>query len=221
MLFKNRKEAGKLLASALKKYKGKDVIVYCLPRGGVVTGLEIARYLNAPLDLIITRKIGHPNDFEYALAAVAKNGHIVATRNELTSVDGKWLKEEIEKQRLEAVRRGKKYLHGRSAISAKGKIAILVDDGVATGLTLRVGIIELKHRNPSKLIVAVPIIPKSVAQVIESETDELIALEIPSDDKFLGSVGAYYEDFSQVEDQYVVGILNRHKDWLDRKSLAI
>lgn len=218
MRFRDRTEAGKLLAEKLKKYKNKAVIVYALPRGGVVTAVEIARYLHAPLDLIITRKISHPRSPEYAIAATAENGHIVGSRREFVSVDEKWLEEEIERERQEAARRRKKYLHGRDMLSPEGKIAILVDDGVATGLTLRVGVIELKHHNPSKLIVAVPVVPKSAAEILKTETDELVALEIPSDDRFLGAVGAYYDSFTQVEDQEVMRILNSHEEYLQKKA---
>lgn len=218
MRFRDRTEAGELLAEKLKKYKNKNVVVYALPRGGVVTAVEIARYLHAPLDLIIARKISHPRSPEYAIAATAENGHIVGTRRELTSVDENWLAKEIERERQEAARRRKKYLQGRTILSPKGKIAILVDDGVATGLTLRVGIIELKHHNPSKLIAAVPILPGSVARMLKTEVDELIALEIPSDDAFLGAVGAYYDNFTQVEDKEVIRILSTHEEYLQKKD---
>src|SRR3989344_9112750 len=104
MYFKDRKEAGILLGSALKKYRDKDVVVYALPRGGVVTAVEIAKYLQSPLDLIITRKIGHPSQPEYAIAATAENGHIVSSSKEITAIDKEWLKAEIGKERKEAGR---------------------------------------------------------------------------------------------------------------------
>lgn len=192
MYFKNRTEAGRLLANALKKYKGKDVVVYALPRGGVVTALEIARYLNAPLDLIITRKIGHPYQPEYAIAATAENGHIVGSTKQLTMIDQKWLKREVEKERFEAKRRRERYLEGRPELPIEGKIAILVDDGIATGLTMRAGIMELAHRHP-----------KTTANILKIEAGELVALDIPSDDEFLGAVGAYYDEFLPVEDEEV------------------
>lgn len=207
MRFKDRTQAGQLLAEKLKKYIDKDVVVYAIPRGGVITAIEIARYLHAPLDLVIARKISHPLNPEYAIAATAENGHIISTLRELVSADEAWLKEEIGKQHREAARRRTKYLHGRKMISPMGKIAILVDDGVATGLTLRAGIMEIKYHNPSKLVVAVPIVPKSTANVLKSEADELIALEIPSDDEFLGAVGSYYGQFSQVSDEDVIAVL--------------
>lgn len=200
-----------MLAQALKKYKDKEVVVYALPRGGVVTALEISRYLRAPLDLIITRKIGHPYQPEYAIAATAENGHIVGTARELKSVDEKWLKEEIQRQRIEAKRRREKYLQGRAEVSAEGKIAILVDDGIATGLTMRVGIMELKHRHPKEIVVAVPVVPKTTADLLRKEADEVIALDIPPDDTFLGAVGAYYSNFSAVEDEVVIDILKTYE----------
>ncbi|MDO8269159.1 MAG: phosphoribosyltransferase family protein [Candidatus Levybacteria bacterium] len=214
MYFKNRTEAGEMLAQKLGKYANRDVVVYALPRGGVVTAVEIAKHLHAPLEVVITRKIGHPTNPEYAIAAISENGHMVTNRSELASIEEDFLQKEIEKQREEIKRRKEMYLGGREIISTDGKIAILVDDGVATGLTLRVGIIELRHRNPKKIVIAVPIVSKSTADVLKNEIDELIALEIPSDDVFLSSVGDYYENFKQVEDSEVIEILDAHRMWL-------
>ena len=195
MRFKDRIQAGQLLADKLKGYADKDVVIYAIPRGGVLTAVEIARNLHAVLDLVITRKISHPDNPEYAIAATAED----------------WLEREMKKGRLEVARRRKKYLHGKKMTSAKGKIAVVVDDGVATGLTLRVGIMEIKHYNPAKLIVAVPVVPRSTAKILRKEADELIALEIPSDDKFLGAVGSYYDSFAQVKDKDVIKILDAYR----------
>lgn len=204
MLFKDRAEAGKRLAIALKKYRGEDVVIYALPRGGVVTAVEIAKYLSSPLDLIITRKIGHPNQPEYAIAATAENGHIVGSSEEINAVDKRWFKNEVEKERKEAERRREKYLKGRKEVSAKGKIAILVDDGIATGLTMRVAIKELKHRDPKKIVVAVPVVPKETANIIRKEADELIALVEPRN---LYAIGEWYESFPQVTDDEVTSLM--------------
>jgi predicted phosphoribosyltransferase len=209
MMFADRAEAGRLLARALSGYIGKDVVVYALPRGGVVTAVEIGRSLHAPIDLVIVRKIGHPSQREYAIAAIAEDGHMLGSERELAAVDPAWLEREKERQRAEAQRRRKTYLGGRAAIPAEGKVAILVDDGVATGLTMRVGILELQHRHPRKLVVAVPILPKSTADRIRSEVDELVALDTPEDSEYLGAVGAYYDDFSPVEDEEVIALMNR------------
>ena len=211
MHFTDRTQAGKLLAKVLKTYQGKDVVVFALPRGGVVTALEIAKYLHAPLDLIITRKIGHPYQPEYAIAAPAENGHIIGTKSELASVDKQWLQEEIEKQGIEAKRRREIYIQNRKPVSAEGKIAILIDDGIATGLTMRVGILELKHHHPKKIIVAVPVIPRQTANILEKEVDEVVALDTPPEDMFLGSVGAYYDYFPQVSDEEVIDLLTNYK----------
>lgn len=205
MYFKNRTEAGKLLAEALGKYKNKDIIVYALPRGGVVTAYEIAKELNAPLDLIITRKIGHRFEPEYAVGAVAENGHIVKEELEGSTIDKKWFHDESKRQQKEAQRRRVKYLSGRKPLSAKGKIAILVDDGIATGLTIKAGVLELKHQNPQKIVVAVPVAPKKVAEQIKKEVDELVVLDAP--EFYLGAVGAYYEEFLPIEDEDVIAIL--------------
>lgn len=218
MYFKDRTEAGRLLALKLKKYKNKDAVVYALPRGGVVTAVEVAKYLNAPLDLIITRKIGHPYQPEYAIAATAENGHIVGTQRELKSVDEKWLKQEIERQRLEAKRRREKYLQGKPEVPVKEKIAILVDDGIATGLTMLAGIMELKHRHPKKIIVAVPVIPQTTAGVLKKEADEIIALDIPPDEAFLGAIGAYYAKFPSIEDEEVINTLKTYKKNLHKNE---
>ena len=206
MYFKDRAEAGRLLAKSLKKYKGKDVVVYALPRGGVITALEIAKYLHSPLNLIITRKIGHPSQPEYAIAATAENGHIVGSSEKLRTIDEDWLKSEIEKERKEAKRRREKYFQGREEVSAKGKIAILVDDGVATGLTMRVAIKELKHRHPKKIVVATPVVPKDTAEILRKEADELVALEEPRE---FYAIGDWYENFPQITDDEVTRIMEK------------
>lgn len=212
MKFKDRHEAGQLLAKALKQYKNQDVVVYGLPRGGVIVADEIARFLHAPLDLIITRKIGHPYSPEYAIAAIAEDGHMIGSESELELVDPNWLQTESASQRLEAKRRREKYLQGRSDISVENKIAIIVDDGVATGLTIRLAILELKHRKPKKIIVAVPVVPRTTAELIQSEAGEIVALDIPPDYEYLGAVGAYYNYFYQVEDEEVIAIMQNYKN---------
>ncbi|MCL5970515.1 MAG: phosphoribosyl transferase [Patescibacteria group bacterium] len=219
MYFKNRREAGKLLAKALGKYKNKEVIVYALPRGGVVTAIEIAKYLDAPLDLIITRKIGHPFEPEYAIGAVAENGHLVRGRFGITNIDQKWFRDEIKKEQKEAQRRREKYLSGRKPLSAKGKIAILVDDGIATGLTIKAGVLELKHQNPKKIVVAVPVAPKDVAEQIKKDVDELVVLDVPK--FYVGAVGAYYGEFLPVEDEEVIEILRGHQEEILKKIKKI
>ncbi len=209
MRFKDRREAGQKLADALEQYKGKDVVIYALPRGGVALGVEVAKRLNAPLDLVITRKVSHPSNPEYGICVVAEHKSIICNEEEIAHIDQKWLKNEIEKQRQEAQRRRKVYLQDRKRPSVKGKIAIVVDDGVATGLTLLLAIQELKHLKPKRIIAAVPVTPRDTAKKIKEEADELVALNIPF--MYLGAVGAYYEEFSQVEDEEVIKLLSDPK----------
>lgn len=206
-MFKDRADAGRRLARRLESFKDKDVVIYALPRGGVAIGVEIAKAIHAPLDLIITRKIGHPHQSEYAIGAVAENGHTVFNEETVPGIEQKWLKEETGRQRLEAKRRRKLYLAGRKPIPCKGKIAILVDDGIATGLTIKVAIRELEmHYYPSKIVVAVPVAPPEVAEELKKMGVEFVAVNIPED--FLGGVGSYYQNFSAVADSDIISIMN-------------
>ena len=209
MRFKNRAEAGKKLAHALRAYRGKNVVVYAFPRGGVVTAYEIAQYLKAPLDLVIVRKIGHPYCPEYAVGVVAQDGCTLYNEREVALIDKVWLQHERSKKRKEAQRRRALYSSGGDPISEKGKIAILVDDGVATGLTAKVGILELKHQNPKKIIVAVPVCPKDFADEIKKEGCDCVALHIPL--FYEGAVGAYYDEFPQIPDEEVIRLMAKRK----------
>jgi len=209
MRFKNRAEAGKKLAHALRAYRGKNVVVYAFPRGGVVTAYEIARYLKAPLDLVIVRKIGHPYCPEYAVGVVAQDGCTLYNEKEVALIDKVWLQHERSEKRKEAQRRRALYSPGGDPISAEGKIAILVDDGVATGLTAKVGILELKHQNPKKIIVAVPVCPKDFADEIRKEGYDCVALHTPL--LYEGAVGAYYDEFPQVPDEEVIRLMVKRK----------
>lgn len=207
MIFKNREEAGEKLAILIEKFEGKDVVVYALPRGGVVIGAEIAHALNAPLDLIITRKIGHPNQQEYAVGAVAENGQAIFDDTAISDIDKNYLVSETERQKLEARRRREVYLKGKKSIPCEGKIAILVDDGIATGLTIKAAIRELKmHYQPKKIVVAVPVAPFDIIQEIETQENvEVVALEIP--EQFFGAIGSYYQNFPPVTDEEVINLL--------------
>lgn len=212
MHFKDRTEAGSLLAQALKKHANKKVMVYALPRGGVSLAIAIARFLHAPLDLIIVRKIGHPALPEYAIAATAESGRIITSTQEAALTHTKWFIQEAEKQRQEAKRRREQYLTNQAETSVAGKIAILVDDGIATGLTMRMAILELKHRQPKKIVVAVPVVPQTTAELIETEADEIIALDMPKEADYLGAVGAYYNNFLPVEDAEVIALMQSYKE---------
>ena len=204
MLFKNRVDAGRRLAEALSKHKGEDAVVYALPRGGVILGYEVASHLGIPLDLIITRKIGYPGNEECAACAVAEDGHIICDHTAVSLLDQEWLKAQARKEMQEAKRRRKVYLKGRAPLSIAGKVAIIIDDGVATGLTLLLAIKELRHNKPEKIIVAVPVSSASAAERIRTEADELIVLEVSSN---FESVGSYYETFTQLTDEEVIRLM--------------
>ena len=208
-IFKNRQDAGKQLSELLSHYKDKNVIVYALPRGGVDVAAEIAKFLHAPLDLLFAHKICHPYQLEYAIGAVSENGYIIG--EELKLFDSKWLEAAKKHEIQEMKRKRDLYLKGRKSLDAKEKIAILVDDGIATGRTMEVGIMELRAHNPEKIVMAVPVAPRSTFDALAEIADEAAAIEVPKDENFLGAVGAYYREFNQVEDEEVIAILANHK----------
>jgi len=207
MIFRDRIDAGQKLAQLLNAYQKQDAIIYGLPRGGVVVADVISKVLNLPLDLLIARKIGHPANPEYAIGAVSEHGKPILNEHETLAITQDWLAKEIANQRKEARRRRELYLKGQKPLAVKGKIAIIVDDGIATGFTMLAAIAELKAYQPQKIIVAVPVIPFDTYQKLQTLADEVIAIKI--DRYFLGAVGAYYQNFSQVEDEEVIEILQQ------------
>ena len=205
MRFRDRTDAGQKLAKLLEKYKNQPGIVYPLPRGGVALGVEIARALGMPLDLIIPRKIGHPYNPEYAICAVTEHGPPVCNEREVAQVDPAWFRERVEAERREACRRREHYLAGQAPLAVAGRIAILVDDGIATGLTMRAAIQDIRQRRPARVVVAIPVAPKETAELLMREVDEVVALDVS--DFYLGAVGAYYDYFPQITDEEVLTLL--------------
>lgn len=210
-IFKDRKEAGAELALRLKDYKGKEnVLVLALPRGGVVTGYEVASYLKCPLDVVIVRKLGFPGQPELAIGAVSETGTVVLNESIISGygVAEEYIKEEISKQKAVIEKRVKLYRKGKGLPQLKGKLIILVDDGAATGATAKAAVSTLKMEGIEKLIVALPVAPPDTADELGSMADELICLETPYD--FM-AVGAFYEEFAQVSDEEVVKILEESR----------
>ena len=207
MQFKNRTQAGIELAQALSKYNNKDGVVYALPRGGVSLGVEVAKALHMPLDLIIPRKIGHPSNPEYAICAVSESGALVCNEIEVSRVDQKWFQQQVQAEREEARRRRTYYLKDQQSLFLKGKTAIIVDDGIATGLTMEAAIQDVKQQRPGEVVVAVPVVPRDTIDRLRNEVDEVVTLDIP--EVYLGAVGAYYDDFAQVSDEEVIEMLQR------------
>lgn len=208
MIFENREEAGEKLAELLqKKYASQETIVYALPRGGVVTAYKIAKKLNIPIDIILTRKIGHPFEKEYALAVVSETGNITANKKDLLLVDKEWLRDQVVQEMGEIKRRREVYMGNKKSLSARNKIVIIVDDGIATGLTIKAAIAEIKSQNPKKIIIAVPVMSQDILKELQKEVDEVVSLDV--DKNYLGAVGDYYKDFPQISDDIVISLLKR------------
>jgi predicted phosphoribosyltransferase len=203
-MFVDRIDAGKRLAEALIGYKGGPVVVYGLPRGGVVLGVEVARALEAPLDLIVVRKIGHPFQPEYAIGAVAEDGYVVTNPDEVAALDKDWLDRATAAELKEARRRRRLFLQGRAPVAVKDKIAIIVDDGLATGLSMSAAVHEIRGRGPQKLVVAVPVAAAETVDKLRPEVDDFVVLYIP---QWFGAVGAFYQRFDQVSDEEVVALM--------------
>lgn len=204
-LFADRKDAGRLLADRLRQYRGKAVVL-ALPRGGVEAGAEVAKALGAPLGLVIARKIGHPFSPEYAVCAVTETGPLICNEFEQADLDPLWLKQAEAAERAEAKRRREVYTRGRAPVRAKGKVAAVVDDGIATGLTMLAAVAAVKKQRPKRLIVAVPAAPRDAVDELSDIADEVIVLRDPDD--YLGAVGAYYDYFPQLTDDEVTALLD-------------
>jgi predicted phosphoribosyltransferase len=207
--FANRTEAGRLLAEQLKTYSSlNDVVVLGLPRGGVPVAYEVAKHLHVPLDVFIVRKLGVPGFEELAAGAIASGGVRVLNEDVVRAIP--YAAEAIEavtaKETAELQRREQIYREGRPAPELSGKIVILVDDGVATGATMRAAVKALRERSAAKIVMAVPVAPPDTCEELAQETDEAICLTTPP---FFQAVGQYYEDFSQTSDGDVRELLTK------------
>ncbi len=200
-MFQNRKEAGLALADKLMHYKDTNSVVIAIPRGGVPVGFEIAKKLNLPLDIVLSKKIGHPLNKEFAIGAVSLDSSLL---DEHPEVPNKYLEQEINRLKTLLKEKYDRYRGQSSPLSIEGKNVIIVDDGIATGNTLLVSIAMLRKKNPAKIIVAVPVLPFNTIKVIKDNSDEFIYLMAP---KAFRGVGGFYEEFQQVEDQEVIQIL--------------
>lgn len=204
--FKDRQEAGVLLGEKLIGEKG--ALVLSLPRGGVVLGVEVAKKLGADHDLMIVRKIGHPYQPEYAIGAINEIGEMIANEEALKEIDKAWLQRAVDKERREASSRRSKYLQGKERKSLIGRDVILVDDGIATGLSMALAARMAKKLGAKKITIAVPVVAEGTVRLLSKYADRIVALEVVPDDAFLGAVGAYYDDFRQVDDDEVIELLN-------------
>ena len=210
MPFKDRSDAGRHLAKALAGYKGQQPVILALPRGGVPVAVEVAAALNAPLDLILVRKIGVPFQPELAMGAVVDGGAPIIVRNQdvirLAGIDESEFKAVCDDELAEIERRRQRYLGSRNRVDVSGRTAIVIDDGVATGATTRAALRATRMRNPKRLVLAVPVAPTDSLSALRGDADDVVCLE---DHEFFGAIGVYYADFSQVPDEEVIEILKR------------
>lgn len=210
MFFQSRSDAGRKLAQALVQYKDcKDTVILALPRGGVIVADQIATILNLPLDLIVTRKIGAPNNPEYAIGAITEKGEGIFNEKEISNLNigSDYLALAIKKEQTEANRRLRAYRNQKSPLNLKDKRAIIIDDGIATGLTMRAAIKSVKDRNAKEIVVAVPVSARDSLEIIEAEVDKFICLETPS---LFGAIGVFYKEFEQTSDEEVVNIMKKY-----------
>lgn len=205
-MLKNRTDAAMQLAEKLQKYRNMNGVVLAIPRGGVPIAYIIAQTLNMPMDIILSKKIGHPFNKEYAIGAVSLQGEII---NRNLPISHEYINEEIQKIRKSLQDKYHSYMGNRKPVDIHNKVVIIVDDGIATGNTLMSTIDLVKSSKPKKIIVAVPVGPLHSIERIEEEVDEVECLDIPSN--FVG-VGQFYEEFEEVSDETVIRLLNKSHD---------
>jgi putative phosphoribosyl transferase len=206
MLFRDRVEAGKKLAEALRKFKGGGVVVLGIPRGGVVVANEVAEALGAPLDVVVTRKIEAPGEPEYALGAVTQEGDVMMDRQAAESLGAspEYLDEQV-RMKKEEVRERMERLRGDSPYpELQGKVVVIVDDGIATGSSVSAAVMSVKKRRPKEIVVAVPVAPADAVQSLSEDGTKVVCLQTPG--SFL-AIGEFYGNFEQVEDLEVRRLL--------------
>ena len=209
MIFRDRTDAGRKLAARLKKYAGRtDVLVLALPRGGVPVAYEVAKELGAPLDVFLVRKLGVPGQEELAMGAIASGGVRVLNEDVISylGIPGEVIDIVAADERTELERRERAYRNGRPPPDVNGRVVILIDDGLATGSTMRAAAAALRAQKPARIVVAVPVAAPETCEQFKSEVDEVICAVTPQ--PFRG-VGLWYRDFSQTTDEEVRELLAR------------
>ena len=194
-LFRDRRHAGRVLAGKLGRYRDQDdVVVLALPRGGVAVGFEVARALQAPLDVFVVRKLGFPGHEEYAMGAIASGGVQVMNPDAGPGVSALALREALEREGTELARRERAYREGRPLVPVRGKTVIVVDDGIATGATMRAAVIAVRLLHPAHLAVAAPVGARAACHDLRALADDVVCAQTPEP---FGAVGRYYADFPQ------------------------
>ncbi|HEX6710094.1 MAG TPA: phosphoribosyltransferase [Rubrobacter sp.] len=214
--FEDRRDAGRRLAGKLSRFRDERPVVFALPRGGVPVGYEISRSLGAPLDVFVSRKLGAPGQPEFGIGAVATGGVRVLNDDVVRrlGIPEDYVKYITERETAEVERRLRYFRGERPEADVGGRTAILVDDGLATGVTARAAVEALRQRRPGRLVLAVPVCAAQTAEYFRSEVDELVCLEFPSN---LGAIGFWYRNFDQTSDEEVVELLERARnEWGER-----
>ena len=215
--FADRTEAGQRLARALHAYAGRaDLLVLALPRGGVPVAYEVARALGAPLDLLLVRKLGVPGHEELAMGAIASGGIRVLNREVIaaTGVGESQIEAAAAREQRELERRAGAYRGERPPPTIAGRCVILIDDGLATGATMRAALAALRPQHPAALVVAVPVAPPETLARLRAEANDVVCLEAP---EAFYAIGAWYRDFGQLHDDQVRALLARA--WAERPKV--
>lgn len=210
IIFKDRTEAGQMLASELLQFASENPVVLGMPRGGVVLAYEIAQALHAPLDVIVARKIGAPGQPEYAIGAIAPGGIRIFNPEAMPYFEGNSpeIEELIRLEQLEMERRIKLYRGDHAELDVKNKTVIIVDDGLATGQSALAAIRSVRQQHPKKIVLAVGACALSSARILQAEVDILVCLSMP---EYFYAVGEWYQDFSQTSDQEVIDLLSKNR----------
>ena len=211
-MLQDRYEAGRRLGQRLRGYEHRRPVVVALPRGGVPVGYEVARALNAPMDVLVVRKLGCPGQPELAIGAISNGRYLEILMNEglcqEMTVPSKYIEREIEAKIREIRAMEGAYRNHRPAIGLAGRTVIVVDDGIATGATMRVAVRRIRREKPEKIIVATPVASEEAVETMRKEVDEIVCLGIPK--RFI-AVGGYYRDFQPVSNEEVSELLDRVK----------
>src|SRR5918997_1491380 len=218
--FEDREDAGRRLAARLGRYRDERPVLFALPRGGVPVGYEISRSLGAPLDVFVARKLGAPGQPEFGIGAVAPGGVRVLNANvvERLGIPADYLETVTRKETAEVERRLRHFRGGRPEPEVRGRIVILVDDGLATGVTAQAAVEALRHLEPRRLVLAAPVCAAQTAERLGPEVDELVCLAAPPD---LGAIGFWYRNFEQTSDEEVIGLLERARREGEKRAVEL
>ncbi len=205
-MFRDRIEAGTLLAAKLRKYKNDPGVVLAVPRGGVPVAYAVAKELGFPIEIVLTKKVGHPFNKEYAIGAASLTDYFIIPHE---NVSEEYIQKELKNIRIRLKEMYKKFMGDREPEKLEGKTVIVIDDGIATGNTMLGTVHLLRKSKPGKVIIGVPVASRSAVRILSKEVDEVVALRIP--EEFYG-VGAFYEDFGEVSDEEVIFYLDKLRE---------